>query len=122
VKAGKRSFPSRFSSKMARVISRSVSLRVGQEHLDDRGRVDSCLEREHEVEEVASLLALVERPELRPKELFDPVRGDLGSAVPPAGGDRERHLHRSAHGEVLARVGLDLELESNDGGISDSKR
>ena len=61
-----------------------VALHVGPEDLDDGGGIDPGLERDAQIEEVASLLSLEERPELGPEELLDRVRRDVRAAAPPA--------------------------------------
>ena len=62
-----------------------------------------------EVEDVSSLLPLVQRTKLRTQQLVELVRGDVRRPAEPGVLDTEGEMHDAQLGEMLAGVDLDLE-------------
>src|SRR5690606_10312349 len=85
-------------------------IQVAQEARDDALRINlRGSVRRPEIEEVAALLSLIERAQLRPEELVEVVRLDGSAAREPPRAHLMRPLDEVEHGEVLRRVDLDLE-------------
>ena len=62
-----------------------------------------------EVEEVASLLTLVESSELCSEQFIERKGGDFGFASTPGAFDGKGHAHSNKLAEVLPRIDLDLQ-------------
>ncbi len=95
---------------------------VTKEVDDALGRNVVALEREAEVEEVAALLALVERAKLGAEQLVKGVGRQRRDAGEPARGHLESLIREPVHAEVLARVDSTFSLSGTGGTSSDSKR
>ncbi len=85
-------------------------LEATREALDDSGRGDLCRAAgDEEIEEVTTLLALIQGPQLCAEQLIEPVRSHGCGPLEPPRSHSELTFYGSEDREVLTGVDLDLQ-------------
>ncbi len=84
---------------------------------DPHGIAPLVREPHRQVEQIATLAALIERPQLRCQQLVELEGRDIGPPGLPPRIDRERAFREAQHRKMLAGVDLDLETQSHRGRV-----
>src|SRR6266851_1750613 len=88
----------------------AFSLHVFGERLNDAGRIHRWVPQgSRQIEQVASLLALIQRPQLGPQKFVEFVAVDLAASLEPARRNAEGNLLETVDGKMLPRINLDLQ-------------